>query len=121
MLAKLLAKEKAAVGEEQDAAALELQARWARLRSHKRIMSRVKLVVEWEQDQGPRQANAVTIDVSYSGCMAVVGGELPLRQKVKLVNAESGRKVEAQVVWRSHAAWDAGFELTRPDPSFWGL
>jgi len=25
------------------------------------------------------------------------------------------------VVWRSHEAWDAGFELVKPDATFWGL
>jgi len=25
------------------------------------------------------------------------------------------------VVWRSHEAWDAGFELVKPDATFWNL
>jgi hypothetical protein len=25
------------------------------------------------------------------------------------------------VVWRDHEAWDTGFELNKPDASFWGL
>lgn len=98
-----------------------LQARWDSLRSHKRIISRVKLLVEWEQGGMKEHANAVTVDVSHTGCMAVVGADLPLRKRVNLIHSETGRKAEAEVVWRSHEAWDAGFELVKPDATFWGL
>jgi hypothetical protein len=98
-----------------------LQNRWAALRSHKRIISRVKLLVEWEDGPAQQRANAVTVDVSHSGCMAVVGADLHLHQRVRLIQPETGRKAEAQVVWRGHEAWDAGFELDKPDASFWGL
>jgi hypothetical protein len=98
-----------------------LQERWERLRSHKRIISRVKLLVEWEQGGANERANAVTVDVSHTGCMAVVGADLPLRKRVRLIHPETGRKADAEVVWRSHEAWDAGFELVKPDPTFWGL
>lgn len=101
--------------------AAALQERWERLRSHKRIISRVKLLVEWEQGGANERANAVTVDVSHSGCMAVVGADLPLHKLVRLVHPETGRKADAEVVWRSHEAWDAGFELVKPDASFWGL
>jgi hypothetical protein len=97
------------------------QERWERLRSHKRIISRVKLLVEWEQEGAKERANAVTVDVSHSGCMAVVGADLPLHRRVRLIHPETGRKAEAEVVWRSHEAWDAGFELVKPDATFWGL
>ena len=48
---------------------------------------------------------------------------LPIRKtrKVRLVHPETGRKAEAEVVWRSHEAWDAGFELLKPDATFWNL
>lgn len=98
-----------------------LQERWERLRGHKRTISRVKLLVEWEQGGAKERANAVTVDVSHSGCMAVVGADLPLHKRVRLIHPESGRKADAEVVWRSHEAWDAGFELVEPDPSFWNL
>lgn len=98
-----------------------LQERWARLRSHKRIISKVKLVVEWDEDSAQQCANAVTVDVSHSGCMAVVGAPLPLHRRVRLVHPESGRKAEAEVVWRDHEAWDVGLELVKPDASFWGV
>jgi hypothetical protein len=95
--------------------------RWARLRSHKRIISRVKLQVEWDDGSASKRANAVTVDVSHSGCMAVVGADIPLRQHVYLIHPESGRKAQAQVVWRDHEAWDVGLELEKPDASFWGV
>jgi hypothetical protein len=97
------------------------QDRWAKLRSHQRTISRMKLLVEWEDGLAPQRVNAVTVDVSHSGCMAVVGADLHLHQKVRLIHPESGRKADALVVWRGHEAWDAGFELTKPDASFWGL
>src|SRR4029077_15747629 len=105
----------------KDPAAVALQERWENLRSHKRIISRVKLLVEWENGGAKERANAVTVDVSHSGCMAVVGADLPLHKRVRLVQQETGRKADAEVVWRSHEAWDAGFELVKPDATFWGL
>jgi PilZ domain-containing protein len=101
--------------------ATPLQDRWSKLRSHKRIISKVKLLVEWDEDSAPQRANAVTVDVSHSGCMAVVGADLPLHRRVRLIHPGSGRKAEAEVVWRDHEAWDVGLELIKPDASFWGL
>jgi len=101
--------------------AKSLQERWAQLRSHKRIISKVKLLVEWDEGASPQQAHAVTVDVSHSGRMAVVGADLPLHRKVRLIHPESGRKADAEVVWRDHEAWDVGLELAKPDASFWGL
>jgi PilZ domain len=98
-----------------------LEDRWARMRSHKRIISRVKFLVEWDDDKQKQRANAVTVDVSHSGCMAIVGAPLPLHKQVRLIHPETGRKAEAQVVWRDHEAWDTGFELAKPDASFWGV
>ena len=100
---------------------IALQERWERFRNSKRIISRVKLLVEWEQGGAKERANAVTVDVSHSGCMAVVGADVPLHKRVRLIHPGTGRKAEAEVVWRSHEAWDAGFELVKPDASFWGL
>jgi hypothetical protein len=95
--------------------------RWEKLRTHRRIVSRVKFQVEWEEGSQRQQANGVTVDISKSGCLAVVGAGLPLRQRVRLINSKSGRTAEAQVVWRDHEAWDVGLELIKPDPSFWGV
>ena len=98
-----------------------LEERWARLRTHKRVISQVKFRVEWEEDAQRQSANAVTVDVSHSGCMAIVGAPLPLHKQVRLIHPQTGRKAEAQVVWRDHEAWDCGFELANPDASFWDV
>jgi PilZ domain len=98
-----------------------LEDRWAQMRTHKRVISRVRFLVEWDEDSQKQRANAVTVDVSHSGCMAIVGAPLPLHKQVRLIHPETGRKAEAQVVWRDHEAWDTGFELNKPDASFWGV
>jgi len=98
-----------------------LEERWEKLRTHRRIVSRVKFQVEWEEGSERQRANGVTVDVSKSGCLAVVGAGLPLHKHVRLINATSGRTAEAQVVWRDHEAWDVGLELLKPDAAFWGV
>ena len=99
----------------------DMEDRWAKMRTHKRIISQVRFQVEWEEGAECQRANGVTVDVSHSGCMAIVGAPLPLHKQVRLIHPESGRKAEAQVVWRDHEAWDTGFELVKPDASFWGV
>ena len=99
----------------------QLEERWIKMRSHKRAVASLRFQVEWEDENKPRRANGITVDVSHSGCMAVVGAHLPLRQRVDILNPASGRRASAQVVWRDHEAWDVGLELEKPDPSFWGL
>jgi hypothetical protein len=98
-----------------------LEDRWTRLRAHKRVIARVKLLVEWDEGSGRQRGNAVTVDVSHSGCMAVVAAGMSLHQRVRLIHPGSGRSAEAEVVWRGHEAWDVGFELLQPDESFWGV
>jgi hypothetical protein len=104
-----------------NASSKALQDRWAKMRTHPRVVSRVKFEVEWEEGASRQRANGVTVDVSKSGCLAVVGAGLPLRQRVRLINPDTGRVAEAQVVWRDHEAWDVGLELVNPDASFWGV
>lgn len=98
-----------------------LEERWEKLRTHQRVVSRVKFQVEWEEGAERQRANGVTVDISKSGCLAVVGAGLPLRKRVRLFNPMSGRTADAHVVWRDHEAWDVGLELVQPDPSFWGV
>ena len=99
----------------------ELEERWEKLRNHRRVVSRVKFQVEWEEGAERQKANGVTVDVSKSGCLAVVGAGLPLRKRVRLIHSATVRTAEAHVVWRDHEAWDVGLELVKPDPSFWGV
>jgi hypothetical protein len=99
----------------------KLEERWAAMRSHKRAVASLRFMLEWEEENKRRCANAVTVDVSHSGCMAVVGADLPLHRKVRLVFPESGRSAQGEVVWRGHEAWDIGIALAEPDASFWGV
>jgi hypothetical protein len=98
-----------------------LAERWEKLRTHPRFVSRVKFQVEWEEGATKQRANGVTVDVSNSGCLAVVGAGLPLRKRVRLIHSATGRTADAHVVWRDHEAWDVGLELVKPDDSFWGV
>jgi PilZ domain len=99
----------------------QFEDRWAKMRSHKRAVASLRFLLEWEEDNKRRCANAITVDVSHSGCMAVVGADLPLRRKVRVVLPETGRAAQGEVVWRGHEAWDVGIALTEPDASFWGV
>ena len=99
----------------------QLEERWSKMRSHRRTVASLRFLVEWEDQERPRSANGITVDVSHSGCMAVVGADLPLHQKVKVVLPEKGRSAVGEVVWRGHEAWDVGIALCEPDPSFWGV
>ena len=99
----------------------DIEDRWAKMRTHKRIISQVRFQVEWEDGAERQQANGVTVDVSHSGCMAIVGAPLPLNQRVKLIHPKTGRQAEAQVVWRDHEAWDVGLAFDTSDATFWNL
>jgi len=99
----------------------DFEERWAKMRSHKRAVASLRFLVEWDENEKRRCANAITVDVSQSGCMAVVGADLPLRRKVRLVLPDTGRSADAEVVWRGHEAWDVGIAFSQPDASFWGV
>jgi hypothetical protein len=99
----------------------QLEERWEKMRSHRRAVNSQRFLVEWDEGEQRRSANAITVDVSESGCMAVVGADLPLRREVRLVLPDTGRSAQGTVVWRGHEAWDVGIALAQPDASFWGL
>jgi len=99
----------------------QLQERWLKMRSHKRAVASLRFVLEWEENQKAHCANGITVDVSHSGCMAVVGADLPLHRRVKVTLPDYGRSAHGEVVWRGHEAWDVGIEFAKPDPAFWGV
>jgi len=90
-------------------------------RSHKRAVASLPFRLEWDQGDKHCTANAITVDVSHSGCRAVVKADLPLRRQVRIVMLKTGRSATAEVVWRGHEAWDVGIALQDPDPGFWGV
>ena len=94
---------------------------WSRMRSHKRMFTKVNLVVEWTENHKHHSMNGFTMDVSYSGCLAVVASDLKVSQVVRLVNCQSGSAADARVVWRGAQSWDVGLELLKPDAAFWNL
>jgi hypothetical protein len=98
-----------------------LGSRWSRLRTHKRILATVNMVVEWEEGKKRQAIPAFTLDVSYSACLAVVPADLKLAQNVRLINQRSGSAAEARVVWHDAGSWTVGLELLKPDASFWNL
>lgn len=98
-----------------------LAERWESLRSHRRATASLRLRLEWDEGEARRSANGLTVDVSHSGCMAVVGADVPLRRQVRLVLPETGRSANGEVVWRGHEAWEVGIALDEPDASFWGV
>lgn len=98
-----------------------LAERWASMRSHPRATASLRLRLEWDEGDARRTANGLTVDVSHSGCMAVVGADVPLRRQVKLVLPETGRSANGEVVWRGHEAWEVGIALDVPDSGFWGV
>ena len=99
----------------------QLEERWTKMRTHKRAVAGLRFRVEWDDGDARRSANGITVDGSHSGCMAVVGADLPLHRQVKLVLPDTGKSAQAEVVWRGHEAWDIGIALTNPDASFWGV
>ena len=52
--------------------------RWTNMRESQRVAAKVKLLVEYDEGQTQRHINAITVDVSNSGCKAVVAGDLRL-------------------------------------------
>ena len=98
-----------------------LAERWASMRSHPRATASLRLRLEWDEGEARRTANGLTVDVSHSGCMAVIGADVPLRRQVKLMLPETGRAASGEVVWRGHEAWEVGIALDQPDAFFWGV
>src|ERR1700719_912343 len=86
--------------------------------THKRVRANVKLAVEWEEDSNLQSIHTFTLDVSHSGCLAVLSTDLGVRQKVRLINRQSGSVAEARLVWRNPTTSSAGFELLKPDVNF---
>jgi hypothetical protein len=106
---------------EEDEMFAALLAPTKNLGRRRRVISRHKLLVEWREAEVWQKADAVTVDVNNSGCMAVVGSDLKVGQPVRLTNASTGSTAYAMVVWRNHEAWEAGMKFAKPKPGFWGL
>jgi hypothetical protein len=94
------------------------------MRSARRVNSRVKVVVEWNEKGEMHRAEGYTVDISPKGCLAVVPQGFAVGQKMKLLNSVNGRVSEATLIWRGHegrTGWELGLELANAGAEFWGV
>ena len=100
------------------------ETRGEHVRSGERLNSRVQLTVEWDEGGQTLQAKGYTVDISPKGCMAIVEQELPVGQKLRIVNGISGKSAAATLIWKGHQGrkgWELGLELGGMQEDFWGL
>jgi PilZ domain-containing protein len=100
------------------------EVRMKQLRAGMRVNSRVPVAVEWEESRTKHTAQGLTVDISPSGCLAIVPQGFALGQKLKLVNLVNKSVCSAVLVWRGHegrTGWELGLELQDPPDDFWGL
>ena len=100
------------------------ETRGEHVRSGERLNSRVQLTVEWDEGGQTLQAKGYTVDISPKGCLAIVEQELPVGQKLRIVNGLSGKSASATLIWRGHEGrkgWELGLELEGMQEDFWGL
>jgi hypothetical protein len=100
------------------------EVRMKQLRAGMRVNSRVPVSVEWEESRTKHTAQGWTVDISPSGCLAVVPQGFALGQKLSLVNLVNKSVCGAVLVWRGHegrTGWELGLELQEPPDDFWGL
>ena len=94
------------------------------IRAGVRLNSRIELMVEWEEGGKKLTAKGYTLDISPKGCMAIVEQELPVGQKLRIVNGISGKSAAATLIWRGHEGrkgWELGLELEGMQEDFWGM
>lgn len=100
-------------------------ARYGEKRRGRRMNSRVKVRLAWEDDKANRQEfETVTRIVNPYGCMAVLPHSFEVDQRFALTNLATDASYIAVVVWKGQKqpdGWEYGIELVAPDLDFWGL
>jgi len=90
-----------------------------------RLNSRVPVGVEWEDSAGAKyQHQAFTCVVGSYGCLVVLPENLPLEQRVRVVNLTNEQTLPGTVVWKGSQrpeGWELGLELAQAQMDFWGL
>lgn len=90
-----------------------------------RLNSRVPVGVEWEDGAGAKfRKQACTCVVGSYGCLVVLPENLPLEQRVRVVNLANEQTLVGIVVWKGSMrseGWELGIELAQPPMDFWGL
>ena len=84
----------------------------------------VPVQLEWIDDNGSSiSVPARTRSVNVYGCLVVSSQDLIFGQRLRLVNLQTQRSLEGQVVWKgSHGrdGWELGVELVQPEMNNWG-
>lgn len=94
------------------------------MRAGKRVNSRVKVVVQWDESGKTHQTEGYTVDISPKGCLAIVPQGFAIGQKLRLRNGSNSQQSDAVLIWRGHegrSGWELGLELVNPPEEFWGV
>jgi hypothetical protein len=101
-----------------------LETRMKQLRAGKRVNSRVRVAVEWDEARAHHSVEGWTIDIGPKGCLAIVPQGFAVGQRLRLVNLVNGNAGDAILIWRGHegrTGWELGLELQDFREDFWGL
>jgi hypothetical protein len=99
-------------------------ARTQYMRSGVRLNSRVKILLEWTEKGETHKVEGYTMDVSPTGCLAIVPQGFGVGQKLRLKNPVNGATAAANIIWRGHegrTGWELGLQLESPEENFWGV
>src|SRR5258708_29166345 len=83
-----------------------MEDRWASMRSHPRATASLRLRLEWDECEARRTANELTVDVSHSGCLAVIGAYVSLRLHIRLVLPDTSSFTTVELVCHGHTISD---------------
>jgi hypothetical protein len=100
------------------------EARMNYTRKVSRLNSRVNVAIEWTEDGRALRAEGFTMDVSATGCLAVVPQGFTVGQKLQVVNLLNNKASDGVLIWRGHEGrqgWELGIELLNPPESFWEI
>jgi len=98
--------------------------RTRQIRGSGRVNSRVRVAVEWREGEKDLRAEGYTVDTSSKGCMVVLPHNVPVGERVRVVNLINQLSCGGTVVWRGHQSrdnWELGLELEESSTEFWGL
>jgi hypothetical protein len=98
--------------------------RTKKMRGGFRVNSRVRIAVEWIDDEKILRAEGYTMDIGSKGCLAIVPQRLAVGQKLRIINLLNGVSCPALLIWRGHEGskgWELGLELENAPQEFWGL
>ncbi len=94
------------------------------VRTGQRVNSRVPVIVEWNNGGRTLRKRGYTLNVSRSGCLAVVPQDLALDQRLRLINLANQQSLEAIIIWKGEEhpeGWELGLQLVNPETDFWDL